>query len=295
MLVELYSRSSEEATEVLEQAAVARWRSLARRGVAPAGSTPTRRTDGIPARGRPAATRGSTGPVLGYRRTPALASASISGRSGPARAAPRRCAAPRAVALGGRPPRRRPDRRGHELERPGGRMLHGDGGRRGPPPRPPRAPRARCAPCPTGTPAASSASSHSSAGRSRSGARARHSSARCSTRPALVAKRSTRRARRARCARHSAGKPVVGGGHRQPAGRRLEVLVRHDVRVGVAVPVGLRARDECVLGHVDEPGQAAVQQGHLDPPALAPVEARPGLPSPACRPASTSTSATPTL
>ena len=73
---------------------------------------------------------------------------------------------------------------------------------------------------------------------------------------------------------------VVGGRDRDPAGGGLEVLVRHDVGVRVSEPSRLAAADECVLRHVDEPGEARCR-------AAAPRSGRPrrhaaspGSPSP---------------
>ena len=71
-----------------------------------------------------------------------------------------------------------------------------------------------------------------------------------------------------------AEEPVVGSGDRDPAGRGLEVLVRHDVGVSVPEPPRRRPRDERVLRDVDEPREGAVEQRHLDAPALAALERR---------------------
>ena len=99
------------------------------------------------------------------------------------------------------------------------------------------------------------------------------SSPRCSTRAALVAKRSSSAERsRPMHGAERAEQAVVGGRHRHAPGRGLEVLVRHDVRVRVSVPLRLVARDQRVLGHVHQPGEAAVEQRHLDAPALSPVQ-----------------------
>ena len=99
------------------------------------------------------------------------------------------------------------------------------------------------------------------------------SSRRRSTRAAFVAKRwSAPSSGRADHIAQPAEEPVVGGGHRNAAGSGFEVLVRHDVRMRVSVTHRVRSCDQGVLGHVDQCRQAAVEQRHLNPGALASVQ-----------------------
>ena len=80
----------------------------------------------------------------------------------------------------------------------------------------------------------------------------------------LVEARARRRARR--------NSPSLAAAIASRPDAVSKVLVGHDVRVRVAVALRLRAGDQRVLGHVDEPGEAAVEQRHLDPRALSPVQ-----------------------
>ena len=169
-----------------------------------------------------------------------------------------------------------PDRRGHELERPGGW-----GARPASSPACPSSAAAASASVtertlPQGTPAASRDGSHSSAlALARSAPRACGISsvavldARGVRREALVLGQLGRARWRAQSARNS---PSFAAATAIRPDARLEVLVGDDVRVGVAVAARLDARHERVLGDVHEPGEAAVEQRHLDAAALAAVE-----------------------
>ena len=204
MLVELYARSSDEATDVMARGRPRRADDhLTRRGVTPAGLEPG---------------RGALAPAP-VAITPRAASASISSALRPSSPSTSAVCSPRsgggvAVGAGGAP-----DRRGHEVERAGGGVLDASpspGGR----PRPPRrARRAPSAPSPQGTPAASRSASQSSAERSRKrSSSSGTSSFRCSTRAALVAKRSSELSSSRPMTEHSAAEQsVVRGGHRDPA------------------------------------------------------------------------------